>query len=391
MADLYTSLVRAKQELNGGVLPAMTPIPEKLHAIIDPAFTIGMGALMEDPEKGLRCPVRGCGKWKRNLTTHANALHADIGGAAGIKKALSIPHNAAMVSSGFRESLSVHARRLRATTAFGSAPPSRARLLHAQRTCNRNRSTVGMRNLRNRCEAQMVQRMLAVRDRIGRTPSSTEVAAFDKDLYQAARYVYGSWAGAMAAFGLKAVPNGRPPWADGKDRVLESLRCWYDEHGALPTSKSSRYQTQTPLLPSTGTILKYLSTESWSVAMARATTALGITPPADTRRLDILRGLGDWYGAHGDLPTYDQNQSIDRSPKTASNSTILRHFGGSWSVAMKRVAEALDVESVYLYGGHPPGGAWTKGRRRKSGKVVRQQWEAGLRTAPVVARARSEA
>ena len=41
MADLYTSLVRAKQELNDGVLPPMTPVPENVQHFIDPAFTPG--------------------------------------------------------------------------------------------------------------------------------------------------------------------------------------------------------------------------------------------------------------------------------------------------------------------------------------------------------------
>ena len=61
MADLYTSLIRAKQELNDGVLPPMTPVPENVQHFIDPAFTPGLGALEEDPEKGLRCPVKGWG------------------------------------------------------------------------------------------------------------------------------------------------------------------------------------------------------------------------------------------------------------------------------------------------------------------------------------------
>jgi len=45
VSQLYTSLVMAKQALNGGHLPPMTPVPERLHHIINPEYVPGLGAL----------------------------------------------------------------------------------------------------------------------------------------------------------------------------------------------------------------------------------------------------------------------------------------------------------------------------------------------------------
>ena len=98
MADLYTSLTNLKREMNGGRMPPMTPIPERALAVIDPALTPGLGALEEDPEKGLRCPVRGCGKWAHALSSHITSAHRNIGGVRGFKRMMSIPRTAALLS-----------------------------------------------------------------------------------------------------------------------------------------------------------------------------------------------------------------------------------------------------------------------------------------------------
>lgn len=75
MSDLYTSLVRAKQELNGGV-PPLTPLTEEAKKYMDPDLVPGMGILNEDDDKGLQCPVEGCGKWYSRLDAHLRS-HVD--------------------------------------------------------------------------------------------------------------------------------------------------------------------------------------------------------------------------------------------------------------------------------------------------------------------------
>lgn len=263
--DLFTSLVRAKQELNGGVLPAMTPIAEELHAIIDPAFAIGMGALAEDTEMGLRCPVRGCGRWFRHLTPHLNAAHSGIGGADGIKHALSIPHNAPLVSQNSRVSANRPPGRRPSERKFSQEESLRGAAHRAA-----SHRTIGARNLRNECEAQLAQRVLAVRDRIGRLPNYSDVLAHDPRLVDAALTVYGGWTTFAAAFGIKL--RRRPADPANKEDVLVMLRAWYDEHGSLPDYDTVRRFSMIPA----GVTMRALGTISWAVAMRRAATALGI-------------------------------------------------------------------------------------------------------------------
>lgn len=284
-ADLYTSLVRAKQELNGGVLPAMTPIPEKLHAIIDPAFTIGMGALKEDPEKGLQCPVRGCGEYKHVLSYHLNTKHAGIGGVVGVKRALSIPATARLVSA--MESArrsdryssvvpSPHARTAmmresKAPRGYQAAP--RAPLPHS-------RGTVGYKNFRNTCEAQVGQRILTLRDRVGRVPSAREAEALDPGLEGAAREIYGTWNAALAALELRTRARGfsrgrfrSESW--GKAAICEAMRAWYERHGSLPTVRQAETPSLAPLIPTHETVLRYFG-PTWAESMRAVALRLGI-------------------------------------------------------------------------------------------------------------------
>ena len=163
--NLYTSLVRLKQEMNNGVIPVMTPIPEKIQDVIDPAFTIGMGALYEDAEKGLRCPVRGCGVYRHVLTKHLDSGHRELGGASGIKDLLSIPHTARLVSRLTHARLALARERkpsggIRPATKQQSA--NRSLRKRAGRSMSRSRATVGAKNLRAACEAQVAHKLIAL-------------------------------------------------------------------------------------------------------------------------------------------------------------------------------------------------------------------------------------
>ena len=278
-AELYTSLVRAKQELNGGSLPPMTPVPESVHWLIDPAFTPGFGALEEHPEKGLRCPVRGCGKYRHQLAKHVNAIHRNLGGAAAIKRALSIPSNAPLASRSLRQKYSANMKRLVSEKGlFGGRPIARYVTQDHRKRVRVLRATmrsVGVRNFRLTCEAQIAHRLIDLEHRLGRSPTSHEAEVLGElNLVYACRRLYGSWNAAKAAAGL-ACYNAAGGRVIGTAAILEQMAAWYAEHGTLPTSYEAKNTRRTPLIPGYTTIIKYFG-PTWGDSMRAIATRLRI-------------------------------------------------------------------------------------------------------------------
>jgi hypothetical protein len=74
---MYTTLVRAKATIRGEEAPPLTALTEHALKICDPDFVPGMGILEEDAERGLRCPLRGCGKWYHELGKHLESHDSD--------------------------------------------------------------------------------------------------------------------------------------------------------------------------------------------------------------------------------------------------------------------------------------------------------------------------
>lgn len=280
--QLYTSLVRLKQELNGGELPPMTPVPEDVQHIISPSFTIGLGGLMEDEGRGLRCPVRGCGKWFHSLTPHLNTAHARIGGAESVRRALSIPYSAGLVSQKRRESMAdimrtTH-RRGRIDTAAAAenlkrhhARPGASR--NARRVAAESIRTVNSWNLKDMCVAQVNKKLLGLSQQLRRTPTNHEAAEIiSPGFVWRVMEVYGSWNNALLHLNLKL--NKRR--YHSSDEVLEALRAYHDMNGTLPSAKEADRATRTPIIPSKDTILRSFKAATWPEAMRRAAAFLNI-------------------------------------------------------------------------------------------------------------------
>lgn len=275
MSDLYTSLVRLKQSLNGDV-PPMTPLTEAAAAVLDPAFTPGMGAIEEDAERGLRCPVRGCGDYFTNLGTHLSSAHRDIGGAREVKRLLDIQRNARLMVGVVREHL-----RTKAKARHRQDPALRARMrasVEARRTHRPitvpARGSMGERNFRNRCLAQLQAQIVAVAEKIGRVPMITDVEeALGQGLARDAIRVFGTWNAALAAAKLADRKKG---CKISQDDILETLRAWYAVHGDLPLLSNVWDEDKTPFLFSRHVYLKQFDTESWPEAMRKAASVLGI-------------------------------------------------------------------------------------------------------------------
>lgn len=281
--QLYTSLVRLKQAMNGGQMPPMTPVPESVHHIIDPALTIGLGALMEDEEKGLRCPVRSCGEWFHNLGQHIRKTHTAVG-CDGVRRALEIPSTAALLSTRH-----IEARKTQSATAANRArltdPELRRRALQARsvravaarraRSYSRNSRSTGRRNLANSCRAQLSHALIDLHHRLGRSPSVREAKIeLGSEFVSRVETVFGTWTSAVAQCGLEAVKVGRP--AVKTHAVLTALGSYFDAHQQLPRRTQADAPTRAPLIPSSLTIKRALGEPTWEDCMRKAARLLGI-------------------------------------------------------------------------------------------------------------------
>jgi hypothetical protein len=286
MSKLYTSLVHAKLELNGGQLRPMTPVPEKHHDIIDPAFTIGLGALREEEGRGLQCPVRGCGRWMHRLTTHLNASHADVGGAARIKRVLSIPATTTLCSTAFSKKMTADAqRRVREGKCPLVRPTGEQRERWQERqpqertrkrvqTRRANVSTTGQRNLLNTCEKQILNRVLDLQTRLGREVGYNDLRVEDAQLLHACERIYGSFQSAMIQVGIKTRRRYR---SLSRDEVLDLVQGFYVATGRLPFSSEVGRRSCHPVMPAHKTVLRAFPGQSWPEIMDWAAWKLGVT------------------------------------------------------------------------------------------------------------------
>lgn len=273
MSDLYTSLTHLKMAIRGEV-PPITPLTESAKKIVREEFTLGMGALYEDEQHGLMCPV--CGKYFHELSLHISKAHGDVSDSHAVKRALGIGRQTRLVSQkasakrkGKRYDEAKRRRQLdsvRPKIDYEKAARSRDFDAQAQNVNNRN--------LRDRCEAQLRFKFCSLADRIGRTPTYTEFCdAFKGTGLQ--RYViklYGTWNNAKAQFGLPATPRERYTVSD----VLDSLRAWHTVHGALPSRNEAKDPDRAPLICSSEAIKRALKADTWEDAMKRAAVLLGL-------------------------------------------------------------------------------------------------------------------
>lgn len=277
---LYTSLVRLKQSLNGGVLPPMTPLNDRARKILDPAFANGMGSLVES-EAGLRCPVRGCGEYHHSLRLHMNRIHGEIGGSHAITRVLSIPSNVPLISEDLRVRLRASFHSSGGLERLNSVRAKARRRSACKRAGKQRRHTnasVNLRNFRNRCEAQIRHTLIDLHHQLGRTPSVKET---DRLVGCGFRYylieTYGTWNAAMAKFGFR--PNTRSKrevHATDRDTALSSLSAYFEVRKKLPSRWQSEKPSHTPLLPAPNEIIRGLGARDWDHAMEIAASLLNI-------------------------------------------------------------------------------------------------------------------
>ncbi|HEX5437132.1 MAG TPA: hypothetical protein VFW98_08230 [Gemmatimonadaceae bacterium] len=277
MSELYTSLTRLKQTMNGGQMPPMTPIPEAARKIIDPAFTPGLGALDEDAGRGLRCPVRDCGQYYHALGRHLAVAHKNIGGSAAVRRALDIPKTVPLLSGIAREHYArghaaERARPRRHSMVGPKVAEKRVRSL--RKSCGASRRSMASRNLRDRCDAQLRHKLIDCHHRLGRSPTMREAKAMlPKGTVKAAIRVYGTWRNVLAQCGLAVASRARV----SRDDVLAGLYAWYKVRGGLPTLRDVKERDRVPLIHDRETIVKHIGGSGWAETMQIAAAVLGIT------------------------------------------------------------------------------------------------------------------
>lgn len=327
--ELYTSLTQLKMAMNGGHVPPMTPVPVEIQKYIDPAQTIGMGALIEDEKKGLRCPVRGCDKWQHALTNHLNKKHRGIGGAAAILRWLSIPEGTSLVSraakkrfragqaASYNASDPAHPGRLNLPRGLGNDPISAKKRSDAARS-------IHTLNHSNNCPAQVSHRLIDLEHKLRRAPLMEDAEKeFGRAFVKSVLKVYGSWNSAKVQCGLEVHTNGYT-----KDAIYVALEQWVRRHGRLPTYHEAKNPQRTPIIPAPGAILHTLNEQSWSLAMSHLAFVLGVSyrPIAASRAFD---GLSKCSRGHELTPdNIVQRKSGQKCCRKCKAMRSLNHYHG---------------------------------------------------------------
>lgn len=282
MAQLYTSLVRVKQAMNGGALPPMTPLSETALKIVSPEHTIGMGAIIEDEERGLQCPVRGCGEWYQCLTKHLNWRHAEVGGADGVKEALSIPRNTRLSSARSRERNSAASRLLMAkgvVRPFSADAARRGRAVaktQGAATFSSTMRTVNRKNFKDQCEAQLANKLVDLHLKLGRSPSIREARQiYGEAFVKPVLNLYGTWNNALLQQGYEV--HARRTFKYSPGDIIEMFRVYHEVRGCLPSVTQAYNPTVTPLLPSRSAVYRALGVNGWPEAMAEVARRLRIS------------------------------------------------------------------------------------------------------------------
>ena len=274
--DLVTTLTLLKASMNGA-LPPLTPLTERALKFFDPAFVPGMGILAEDPEKGLRCPLRDCGSWRQRLNVHMKS-HRRTGD--WLRRELGLSPRAALITDALRATLSANTKRQREMGRAHNLTAAEIRM--GQRSRRRGagalgdrRRAISTRNLIGRCDAQLAHRLLDLQHRLGRSPTHADVSEhYGPALASYLEKLDGSFNATKARLGFATIKCRGVRWT--LDAVLPSLLEWHRRHGALPSCRQVYNPNRLPLLPSYHTIMRALGADSWPEAMRRAATLLNI-------------------------------------------------------------------------------------------------------------------
>lgn len=189
-----------------------------------------MGSLIYDFGSGkLRCHL--CGEWFEQLHWHLEAFHAMTG--EEYREKVSLEPNTPLISMKQREKLS-EAHRLAGS--HHRLPKHQMGVEHSVTTrmqmsvsARKTKNTVEFRNKKATCDAQLIARVKAICDDLGRTAKNTEctfLKSVNKHL--------GSWNNAIKLAGYEPNTPGSKVNKLSKEDLMEELEGFYDAYGRDP-------------------------------------------------------------------------------------------------------------------------------------------------------------
>jgi hypothetical protein len=191
--------------------------------------------------------------------------HRSLGGAKGLKAALSLPRNTALRSQKFKGQ-GERPRRPRESPNLGNRT--------SKRHGGPRQRTMMARNIADSCPAQLQERIAALARKIGHSPAQAQFESeYGIAVLQQVRRTFGSWNAAKALCGL-SVRKANPRTTSSL--VLESLAAFVREHGDLPLASDAQQPTRTPQIPSYEIILSGLGVKTWRAAMRTVIENLNI-------------------------------------------------------------------------------------------------------------------
>lgn len=282
MSELYTSIRHFKAALNGGEVPPMTPLTEAAAKVIDPKLCLGMGGLIEDENKGLLCPVRGCGEYTHHLGTHLTKKHAGIGGHIGFRAALGIPRAATLESGRARVARSKAAKvrmqrdnGARARRALAKGAEARCTDHARQKAVERyaeTRISPMYDNIVGDCESQTIRKLELLTEKLGHEPSEREfLAEYGTGIRKRYRRIFGSWNTLKARCGHRLANR---KWTE--DEVVESYHDYHKAHGEFPSAGVAWSGGRMPLTPSGPVVLEVLGVKKYEAALDHIAWRLGL-------------------------------------------------------------------------------------------------------------------
>lgn len=264
MSNLYTTLTHVKEHVTGtlnGLPPVMmdlSTVPAKWRARIDPMQVLGLGGLIEDEQLGLRCPIVGCTEWRHTLARHLQSAHGMT--ADDLKDALSLPRSIGLTSSASHERFQARAV---PSTAYSSEHKRKRKHSRGGKKNRGRKIAMGVRNARQRCLAQLDDRIRRLAAEIGHSPTQREaIVGMGHATFRAIVRAFGSWNQALISCELPI--RKRVAHTLTRAIVIEAWANFYRENHRYPSLSEAASGLASPIVPSATATMRVMKVKHWA-------------------------------------------------------------------------------------------------------------------------------